>query len=652
MREKLPRFAGNFTAEAVTLNYYIYFMNILSLENVSKNYGIKPLFEGVTIGLEDTDKIGIIGANGSGKTTFLRVIAGTETTDTGKVVRANGKTLAYLSQNPPIDDEATVLETIFASSSGVMTAIADYETACHDLAIEYSDAQLKKVSDLQHELEINGGWEIETNAKTVLTKLGITDTATQMKTLSGGQRKRVALAHELIFKPDILILDEPTNHLDADTIEWLEDYLRRYTGALLLVTHDRYFLDRVTNRIFEIDRGTVQNFAGNYAYYLEKKEEQDTLRATEGHKREQLIKKELAWLRTGAKARTRKSKHRINAAYDLMAQPKERAKSEIDIAIGSKRLGSKIIEINNLSKSYGERKLIDDFSYLLKREDRIGIIGENGSGKTTLLEIITNRIKADNGEIEIGQTVHIGYYDQESRALNEEQRVIDYIKEIAEYVTTADNNQITASQMLEKFLFTPSAQYSFIANLSGGERRRLYLLRILMAQPNVLLLDEPTNDLDIPTLIALEEYLDDFAGALIVVSHDRYFLDRTIDSVFKFEGNGKVREFAGDYSAYLEITAREKSQKAETRTQVSVQTSAPEKPQSNKLTFKEKRELETLETAIPETEKRLAEIEIEQNKFATDSFKLNELVTEQQTLNEQLEKSVERWAELAEKADL
>lgn len=630
-------------------------MNILSIENVSKNYGIKPLFENVRLGFEDTDKIGIIGANGSGKTTFLRVAAGTETPDTGKIVRANGKTLAYLTQNPQFNDEKTVLETIFASSSGVMKTIQDYETACHDLAIEYSDERLEKVSELQHELEINGGWEIEKNAKNVLTKLGITDTSLKMKVLSGGQRKRVALAHELIFKPDILILDEPTNHLDADTIEWLEDYLRRYSGALLLVTHDRYFLDRVTNRIFEIDRGTIQSFGGNYAYYLEKKEEQEQLRATEGHKREQLIKKELAWLRRGAKARTRKSKHRINAAHELMAQPKEKAKAEIDIAIGAKRLGTKIIELNNISKSYGERKLIDDFSYLLKREDRIGIIGENGSGKTTLLEIITNRIKADAGEIEIGQTVNIGYYDQESRALNEEQRVIDYIKEVAEYVTTVDGNQITASQMLEKFLFAPAAQYSFIANLSGGERRRLYLLRILMAQPNVLLLDEPTNDLDIPTLIALEEYLDDFGGALIVVSHDRYFLDRTIDSVFKFEGNGKIREFAGDYSAYLEIIEREESQKAETdkaetRASASVQTF--EKPKSNKLSFKEKRELETLEAKIPETEKRLAEIEQDLNKFATDSFKLNELFNEQQTLNEQLEKDSERWLELSERAEL
>jgi ATP-binding cassette subfamily F protein uup len=629
-------------------------MNILSLENVSKNYGFKPLFENVTLGFEDTDKIGIIGANGSGKTTLLRVIAGVEMSDTGRIVRANGKTLAYLSQNPQFDEEATVLETIFAASSGVMKMIRDYEIACHELAVEYSDAKLEKVSKLQHELEINGGWEIETNAKNVLTKLGITDTSLKMKTLSGGQRKRVALAHELIVKPDILILDEPTNHLDADTIEWLEDYLKRYTGALLLVTHDRYFLDRVTNRIFEIDRGTVQSFGGNYAYYLEKKEEQETLRAVEGHKREQLIKKELAWLRRGAKARTRKSKHRIAAAYDLMAQPKEKAKAEIDIAIGSKRLGNKIVEIHNVSKAYGERKLISDFTYLLKKDDRIGIIGENGSGKTTLLEIITNRINADKGEIEIGQTVHIGYYDQESRALKEDQRVIDYIKEVAEYVTTVDGNQITASQMLEKFLFPPAAQYAVIGNLSGGERRRLYLLRILMASPNVLLLDEPTNDLDIPTLIALEEYLDDFAGALIVVSHDRYFLDRTVDSIFKFEGDGKIREFPGDYSAYLEITEREETERKETESKTveksqTVQTQ--EKPKSNKLSFKEKRELEEIEIKIPETENRLAEIENELVQFATDAYKLNELVSEQSKLNSELEELMERWAELAERAE-
>lgn len=636
-------------------------MNILSLENVSKNFGVKPLFENVSLGLESTDKIGIIGANGSGKTTLLRVIAGLEEPDTGRVVRATGKTLAFLSQTPPVDENATVLEMIFAASTGVMKLLRDYEMACHELAARggHDEKLFSSVSELQHQLEISGGWDIETNARIVLTKLGIHETGAKMKTLSGGQRKRVALAHELIVKPDILILDEPTNHLDADTIEWLESYLARYTGALLLVTHDRYFLDRVTNRIFEIDRGAVQSFNGNYATYLEKKEEQEALRATENHKREMLIKKELAWLRTGAKARTRKSKARINAAYDLMAQPKERAKAEIDIAIGSQRLGSKIVELRDVSKSYDRRVLIDDFTYILKRDDRIGIIGPNGAGKTTLLEIIMNRVQPDKGSIEIGQTVRLGYYDQESRALTDEQRVIDYIREVAEYVQTVDGNQITAGQMLEKFLFPPAMQYALVGKLSGGERRRLYLLRVLMSAPNVLLLDEPTNDLDIPTLMALEEYLDDFAGALIVVSHDRYFLDRTIDRIFRFEGDGRVREFPGDYSAYLEIKERESAEKreqteAETRAKAAGQKSEEtriEKSKPVKLSFKEKRELETLETKIAVAEKRQTEIEEQLRLYATDAGKLNELFTEQQKLTEQLGRDMERWAELAERAD-
>lgn len=630
-------------------------MNIVSLENISKNYGFRPLFENVTLGLEDRDKIGIIGANGSGKTTLLRMIAGVEEPDTGRVIRAKGKTLAYLSQNPAYDENLTVLETIFASSSGVMQTIRDYEAVCHDVAAGKDDAAtLQRMTDLQHELEMKGGWEIEANARSVLQRLDITDTSAKMGTLSGGQRKRVALAHELIFKPDILILDEPTNHLDADTIEWLESYLARYTGALLLVTHDRYFLDRVTDRILEVDRGTVQSFAGNYAYYLEKKAQQEELRAVEGHKREQLIKKELAWLRRGAKARTRKSKHRIEAAHALMAMPKEQAKGEVDIAIGSKRLGSKVIEINGVSKSYGANRLIDDFTYLLKRDDRIGIIGANGSGKTTLLDMITGRVTLDAGDIETGTTVHIGYYDQESRELNDEQRVIDYIRDVAEYVTTNKGVQITAGKMLERFLFTPAQQYAVIGNLSGGERRRLYLLRILMGSPNVLLLDEPTNDLDLPTLIALEEYLDDFAGALIVVSHDRYFLDRSVDNIFKFEAGGNVREYAGDYTAYLaahekEEAVRTGSEKAAqpVRTESAGDRVQPEKPK--KLSFKELREFEEIEKRIAETEKRLPEIDRELGAAASDAGRVNELFNEQQALNAQLESDLERWAELAER---
>ena len=634
-------------------------MNILSLENVSKDFGVKPLFENVTLGLEDSNKIGIIGANGSGKTTFLRVVAGLEQPDTGKVVRANGKSLAYLSQNPVFDDDATVLETIFASSSGIMKMLQDYEIVCHELEASDADHEtlLEKMSELQHQLEQNGGWEIETNARAVLTRLGIHDMTAKMRTLSGGQRKRVALAHELIFKPDILILDEPTNHLDADTIEWLEKYLANYRGALLLVTHDRYFLDRVTNRIFEIDRGMIQPYAGNYAYYLEKKEEQETLRETEGHKREQRIKKELAWLRTGAKARTRKSKARIDAANELINAPKERKKDELDIQIGAKRLGSKVVELENVSKSYGDRKLINDFTHIFKRNDRIGVIGANGAGKTTLLEIITNRIKPDAGEVVIGQTVKIGYYDQESRALNEEQRVIDYIKDAAEYVTTADGKQITASRMLENFLFPTEAQYSFVGKLSGGERRRLYLLRMLMTEPNVLLLDEPTNDLDIPTLVALEDYLDDFKGALIVVSHDRYFLDRTIETVFRFEGEaGEIRQYPGDYTAYLEYKQRaeevEKSNGNQVAKTVKTETveNKTETKQPNKLSFKEQRELETLEKSIAAAESRQTEIQTQLTVFASDAGKLNALFGEQQKLNKQLETEMERWAKLAERA--
>jgi ATP-binding cassette subfamily F protein uup len=655
----LPFYFSLFTLPALGGDIFCFkFMNILSLENVSKNYGVKPLFENVSIGLEETDKIGIIGANGSGKTTLLKVIAGFEEPDSGRVVRASGKTLAFLPQNPQFDENATVLETIFDASGGIMQLLRDYEIACHDLETSggTDEKLLAKISELQHQLESNGGWEIETNARNVLTRLGIHDTTAKMKTLSGGQRKRVALAHQLIVRPDVLILDEPTNHLDADTIEWLETYLARYRGALLLVTHDRYFLDRVTNRIFEIDRGIVQSFGGNYAYYLEKKEEQETLRAVEGHKREQLIKKELAWLRRGAKARTRKSKARVDAANELINQPKEKAKSEIDIAIGSRRLGSKIIELYDVSKSYDGRKLIDDFTYILKRDDRIGIIGANGAGKTTLLEIITNRIQPDKGEIEIGQTVRLGYYDQESRALNDEQRVIDYVREAAEYVQTIDGKQITASQMLEKFLFPPAAQYSFVGKLSGGERRRLYLLRVLMTAPNVLLLDEPTNDLDVPTLMALEEYLDDFPGALIAVSHDRYFLDRTIDRVFKFEPGGRLHEYPGNYSAYLEIQTREDAAKAEIeQAELIAKQSKPVQTESDapkKLTFKEKRELETLEANIAAAEKRQAEIETQLNLYASDAGKLNELFVEQQNLIQKLDHDLERWAELSERAEL
>jgi ATP-binding cassette subfamily F protein uup len=633
-------------------------MNILSVENISKHYGIKPLFEGVSLGFEPNDRIGVIGANGAGKTTLLRIIAGLETPDSGRIILAEGKLIAFLSQTPPINEEATVLETIFAASGGVMKLIRDYEAACHDLAEVggTDDRLLNTVSELQHKLEASGGWELETNARNVLTRLGITETNARMGTLSGGQRKRVALAHELIVRPDLLILDEPTNHLDADTISWLESYLARYTGALLLVTHDRYFLDRVTNRIIEIDRGTVQGFNGSYAYYLEKKEEQEAQRAAEGQKRKMLIRKELAWLRRGAKARTRKSKSRVDAAHALISAPVEGPQSELDIRVAARRLGTKVIELQDVSKAYDDRKLIENFTYTVKRNDRIGIIGPNGAGKTTLAEMIVGRVRPDSGYVEIGQTVVIGYYDQEGRALDDNQRVIDYVREVGEHVYTADGTLITAGQMLERFLFPAAMQYSLVGKLSGGERRRLYLLRVLMTAPNVLLLDEPTNDLDIQTLIALEEYLDDFGGALIAISHDRYFLDRVVNSVFRMEGDGSVEEYPGNYSAYLEFRERDEAAvEAEGSTNIVGQPAPrnvkePEGPR--KLSFKERRELEELERRVEAEEARRVAIEIELGVHASDAAKVHALFVEQQELSQQLERDLERWAELAERAEL
>jgi ATP-binding cassette subfamily F protein uup len=627
------------------------FMNIISLEAVSKNYGSKPLFEGVTLGLDEGEKVGLIGLNGSGKSTFLRIVAGHEPPDTGRAIIASARAVAYLPQNPSFDPDQSVLEVVFTASDETMRLLRDYEMACHDLALCGSDDArlLDRVATLAHQLEAAGGWDLETNAKTVLTQLGIIDTGARMGALSGGQRKRVVLAKALVARPDLLILDEPTNHLDADTIAWLETYLARYAGTLLLVTHDRYFLDRVTGRILEIDRGRVQSFAGNYAYYLEKKDEQEAQLAASSEKREALLRRELAWLRRGAKARTTKQKARVDRAEELKRQPIEATKPEIDIAGGFSRMGKKLLELDGISKSYGDIKLIEGFSYNLKRSDRIGVIGPNGSGKTTLLEIITGGVAPDAGQVEKGQTIVIGYYDQENRELNGAQRVIDYIREIAERIETAEGQVITASQMLEKFLFPPAMQYDVIARLSGGERRRLYLLGVLMSAPNLLLLDEPTNDLDIQTLVRLEEYLDSFPGCLIIVSHDRYMLDRTVNQIFRFAGNGKVAEYPGNYSAWLESRAREEAKPIEvTARAATVDLSAQSSTAPRRLSYKERREFEALEKTIDAAEARKRELHHQLAAAASDFVALQALTLELESLNQKLERDVDRWAELAE----
>ncbi|HEY9285708.1 MAG TPA: ABC-F family ATP-binding cassette domain-containing protein [Pyrinomonadaceae bacterium] len=626
-------------------------MHILSVEALSKSYGPRPLFEKVNLGLVSDDRVGVVGTNGSGKTTFLRLIAGEEEPDAGRITFADGVTIGYLPQNPPYDPEETVLDAVFTAGDVKTKLLLDYERACQELSAGGPDDPrlLGRVSTLAHELEAAGAWQLEINARTVLNKLGIADTSAKMGDLSGGQRKRVALAHALIESPGLLILDEPTNHLDAETISWLEGYLGRYAGALLLVTHDRYFLDRVTRRILEVDRGAIQAFDGNYAYYLEKKGEQELARAAEGQKRQMLIRRELAWLRRGAKARTRKSKARVDRAESLISLPKEAAGASLDISLGSSRLGKKVLEFRGVTKSYGGRVLIDGFSRTLNRGDRIGVIGPNGAGKTTLLEIAAGRVAPDAGALEVGQTVRFGYYDQENRALDEGARVIDYIREAGERIETADGTLITAGQMLEKFLFPGPAQYAPVAKLSGGERRRLYLLRVLMSAPNVLLLDEPTNDLDIQTLVTLEDYLDGFRGCLLVVSHDRYFLDRTVEHVLRFEGGGLLREYPGNYSAFLEARLRESeaAPPAEAK-RAAVRADDATPPAKQKLSFREQRELQETEARIQAAERRQGEIEAELAVNTSDAQLVHRLYTERESLAEQLARDLDRWAELAQ----
>lgn len=627
-------------------------MPILSVEKISKDFRHKPLFNEVTFSIDWSERLGLIGTNGSGKTTLMRIVSGEQHPDGGKIEVSEGSRVGYLPQNPMFEPEETVLDAIFSRNSDALSLIHDYEAACQELIHNHDDPAIsRRISELSAKIDAAGAWEIETNAKIILAKLGVDDLEAKMGQLSGGQRKRVALAHSLIVQPDLLMLDEPTNHLDAETISWLEQYLSRYSGALLLVTHDRYFLDRVTDHILEIDRGTTQIFNGNYAYYLEKKEEQEENRRAEGQKRRSLAKRELAWLRRGAKARSTKQKARVDRAHELIDTPAEQEKEQLDIKIAPRKLGSKVIDFDKVTKSYGDKKLVNDFTYSITRGERIGIIGANGSGKTTLLEMITERTKPTSGKVEVGSSVVIGYYDQESRDLNENQRVIDYIRDVAEYLPAADGKStISASQMLERFLFPPEIQYAIIGNLSGGERRRLYLLRLLMGNPNVLLLDEPTNDLDIPTLVALEAFLDDFEGTLIVVSHDRYFLDRTIDHIFRFEGDGRIREYPGDYSAFLEIKEREeKEAEAKNSTQkkeTSVNKEAPAK--KKKLSFKEQKEYESLEKEIAQLGKRKAELEADLVNCGSDFTKLQAVTSEIESITKTLEQKENRWVELAE----
>ena len=604
-------------------------MNILNAEKISKTYGEKVLFDKVVLGVNKGDKIGVIGVNGTGKSTFLKIIAGIEEPDAGEIVSGRGVTVSYLAQAPQFNPGDTIVGYV----------IKDKNNAS------------------------------EAEAKTILTKLGITDFDAAINTLSGGQRKRIALARTLVSPAEVLILDEPTNHLDSDMVIWLEEYIKKFKGELIMVTHDRYFLDNVTNRIVELDGGKLYGYDTNYSGFLELKTQREEMeRATEA-KRANILRRELEWIRRGCQARSTKQQARIDRYEDMKeASRQARASFEnkaLEMNSVSTRLGKKTIELSDICKSFGEKKVIDDFTYIFLRDDRIGIIGKNGCGKSTLMKIIIGNLKPDSGSVEIGDTVRIGYFMQENEPLDEKMTVLEFVRSIGEYVTTA-TGKATASQMCEKFLFGPKSQWTPISKLSGGEKRRLYLLSVLMSAPNFLILDEPTNDLDIETLEILEDYLDGFAGIVIVVSHDRYFLDRTVDRIFSFEGGGRLKQYEGGFSDYYEKKQTENGITSDGATQsvkeaVSGDTTSAKpkkyyKERENKLkfTYAEQKEYDTIDDDIASLESKIEELDGEIAGAATQYSRLNELMQEKADVEAQLEHKMDRWVylnDLAEKIE-
>lgn len=624
-------------------------MNLITLENISKSYSEKKLLEDISLGINDKEKIGLIGVNGTGKSTLLKIIAGAQIPDDGTITKANKVRIEYLPQNPYYDENATVLEQVFKGTCEEMKIIGDYQDVLDKINKSYDEKLNDRLLKLQEKMDALNLWDLESSAKTVLTKLGIKDFNQKVKELSGGQRKRVSLASALITPCELLILDEPTNHLDNDTIDWLETYLNSFKGSILMITHDRYFLDRVTNRILELDKGILYSYEGNYSVFLEKKMNRLQLAESMEAKRQNLLRKELAWVRRGAKARTTKQKARLQRFDELSNKNDYTPEDKLEISVGSSRLGKKIIEIENLSKSFDGRTFIDNLDYTLARTDRIGIVGKNGLGKSTLIRLLNGELKPDSGTISIGETVKIGCFNQDTSKMHPEMRAIDYIKEESDYITTADGHKITASQMCEKFLFNGTLQYTHIKNLSGGEKRRLQLLRVLMMAPNVLLLDEPTNDLDIDTLSRLEDYLDDFNGVLICVSHDRYFLDRVCNKIFAYEGRGKINIYTGNYSDYLDYREQENIEFEEFEDKVKEEKpKAPkkEKPKAKnkpKFSYNEQREFDTIDEDIEKLEDKIASLEEDTSKYATDFTKLQEIIDEKTKLENELQVKYERW---------
>ena len=635
---------------------------ILTAENLSRSYGGRVLFQDLSFNIEEGDKIGVIGVNGTGKSTLLKMLASREPGG-GRLEIPGSIVIEYLPQDPVFAPEATVLEQIFRGDSPLMRLLRDYELTVEQAAAQPDNAKIRsRLLALQQELDNSYAWQLESEAKAVLTQLGIRDLQQKMGELSGGQRKRVALAGVLVRPSDLLILDEPTNHMDNATVAWLEQQLAKRKGALIMVTHDRYFFDRVVNRTLELDGGRGYLYAGNYSLFLQKREQRRIAEASAAQKLRNIYRRELAWISRGAEARRTKKKDRVERFAQLEAEVKStRTEAQLEISSAASRLGRTVIELENVGMKWHGADYIKDFSYILLRSDRVGIVGPNGAGKSTLMDIIAGKCTPTSGSITVGQTVRIGYFAQHSAFPDSNMRVLEYIKEANNYIETADGQRISAAQMLERFLFPPELQWVPVNKLSGGEQRRLYLLRVLMTAPNVLLLDEPTNDLDIPTLSVLEDYLDNFAGAVIAVSHDRYFLDRFANKIFAVQPDGVLRQYPGGYSDYeaalaSQIQTQEQGKakgRASSRTQDAGhgggEKNQPDKP-VKRLTYGERLELENMEQEIARAEAELAMLGQQINGCGSDFVKLAELTRQQEAAQTRLDALMERWLYLSELA--
>lgn len=619
-------------------------MNLISADNVSKMKGGKPLLEGVSFGIDSGDRLALIGVNGSGKTTLLNLIAGRDEPDSGRISRNNDLKISFLAQTPVYDPRHTVLEHVFSGGGEKIELVKSYERLAARMKTSCDGACQEELDALTLRMNERGAWHFEGQVKAILEKLSIFDLDRKMGELSGGMLKKVSLAAALIDECNLLVLDEPTNHLDIGTVEWLEQYLKRSSCAIVMVTHDRYFLDRACSRIIEIEKRRLAHYDGNYSYYLEKKAEAVNSELVCEQRNRTILRNELAWLGRGAKARSTKQRARIERIEKLKAGTQSRGAEMEQLTIAGRRLGGKILELRGVSKSYGGRTVIKPFSYEFKKNERIGIIGPNGSGKTTFLNLISGKLASDSGEVDAGVNTVIGYFDQYSSALDDEATVIEFAKRTGEFLLTGDNRRIHVGEMLERFLFPPEMQYARIAKLSGGERRRLYLLNVLMSNPNFLIFDEPTNDLDIKTLSILEDFLEDFRGCLITVSHDRYFMDRLAHYLFIFDGRGDITGFAGSFSDYLEyqrLAAEDEKRNAAPAEKNNARRSA--QPEKKKLSFNEKKEYESIIGDIERLENEKSELESLFNSGESSADKLSGWTSRYEQVQLELSKKIERW---------